>query len=267
MFELLSKYMNDGNYQNALLVAQNMFNKNNGDKQVFDAYFSLLFDAANKNIGSAEKIIEQMVSVLSVYSENAELNESEVDHIRKCEEKLNTLVSAFQKRSEESKIKYLKAVIEKNDSLMKEADLLLNSLEKNSNKSDFEKVLKEIYELDEKFDKTNFVLRQKNEYEEVTSKCQKIVDVKLKEFERIENIEYNKKAIASYEKVFNLFRNPNNSTYKSNDILELFSYDSSRLTNETLIYYNHVYNYILSKLNDDEKLTITRLAIIAEKKG
>ena len=43
MFELLSKYINDGNYQNALLVAQNMFNKNNGDKQVFDAYFSLLF--------------------------------------------------------------------------------------------------------------------------------------------------------------------------------------------------------------------------------
>jgi hypothetical protein len=48
--------------------------------------------------------------------------------------------------------------------------------------------------------------------------------------------------------------------------MELFSYDASRLTNETLIYYNHVYNYILSKLNDEEKLTMTKLSIIAEKK-
>lgn len=267
MLDLLKKYIDEGNLPNAILVAQNLFNKNKGDRKVFDTYFSLLYEAANKNFDNADKFIEQMISVLSIYSENAELDEVTIQNIRECEEKINKLVSLIQKHNEELKIKSLKSIIDTNDSLLSEANSKLDALNKSSSKPNFEKVLKEIYELDEKFDKEHFVLRQKNEYEEITSKCQKIVDFKLKEIERLENVEYNKRAVASYEKIFKLFKNSKNSSYKANDILELFSYDSSRLTNETLIYYNHVYNYILSKLNDDEKLTITKLAIIAEKKG
>jgi len=88
----------------------------------------------------------------------------------------------------------------------------------------------------------------------------------LKEFERIENVKYNQEAVAAYERIFNVFKDPQNTTYHPNQIIELFTFDSSRLFNETLIYYNHVYNFILSKLSDEEKLAITKLAIIAEKK-
>ena len=44
-------------------------------------------------------------------------------------------------------------------------------------------------------------------------------------------------------------------------------FDASRLYNETLVYYNHVYNYILGQLSDEEKFTLTKYAVMSERKG
>jgi hypothetical protein len=266
MTELLKKYIKEGNISNALLVGQNLFNKNKGNKEVFSLYFSTLYDAAKSNYDAANKFINQMVAVLSIYSENADLTESEVTYIRSCEDKLNDLVNGIRSYNEMKKAENYKIIIKNNYTLLKNVSDLISNLANVTNKNQFDNILKEIYELDNKFDKENFVLRQKNEYDIITNNCQSIVNSKLKYFERVANVEYNKMAVASYEKIFNLFKYAKDATYRENDMLELFKYDASRLTNETLIYYNHVYNYILSKLNDDEKLTMTKYSIIAEKK-
>ena len=266
MIELVKKYIDDGNMSNALMVGQNLFNKNKGDKQVFSLYFSLLLDAANSNFDQSDKFIEQLVTVLSIYSENAELSENEVQYIRECEDKINKVVSSINEKREIKKNEYLKSVILNNDSFLAKAKNSIDLLNKASSRSSFNSILKDIYDLDEKLDKNSFVSRQRIEYEKMTNDCQKIVDIKLKQFDRLDNVEYNKKAVESYEKIFKLFKDAKSVSYKTNDIIELFSYDASRLTNETLIYYNYVYNYILSKLDDDQKLTMTKLSIIAEKK-
>lgn len=267
MIELLKKYISQNDISNALLVGQNLFNKNKGNKQVFSMYFNLLLNAASSNYNSSDKFIEQAVAVLTLYSENAEINEDEVSYIRSCEDNLNVVVSDIKKKNEEQRAANAKKIIEGNDSLLKSTKKLIATLSEAKSKKEFDSILKEIYEIDGRFDKGNLVSRQRNEYEELTTKCQLIVDSKLKEFDRLANIEYNNRAVASYEKIFNLFKDTKHASYKPNEILELFQYDSSRLFNETLIYYNHVYNFILSRLNDEEKLTMTKLAIVAEKKG
>ena len=40
-----------------------------------------------------------------------------------------------------------------------------------------------------------------------------------------------------------------------------------KFSNETLVYYNHVYNYILGQLSDEEKFTLTKYAVMSERKG
>lgn len=45
----------------------------------------------------------------------------------------------------------------------------------------------------------------------------------------------------------------------------LFSYDASKLFNETLIYYNHVYSFIFNKLDDNGKFRLTQISIDSEK--
>ena len=42
MLSLFEKYINENRITEAILVGQNMLNKNPGDKTVFDAYFSFL---------------------------------------------------------------------------------------------------------------------------------------------------------------------------------------------------------------------------------
>ena len=77
----------------------------------------------------------------------------------------------------------------------------------------------------------------------------------------------NLKAVQAYENVFNYFKNNNVVDGHKDIIKSMFEFDASMLFNETLIYYNHVYNYVLSKMNDEEKLLITKYAIMSEKKS
>ncbi len=70
--------------------------------------------------------------------------------------------------------------------------------------------------------------------------------------------------------VFDAF-NKNKSKYKQQGNLKvlltkkLFVYDTSKLFNETLIYYNHVYNMIFQEVSDELKFLITKWALTTEK--
>lgn len=265
MKELLKKYMDEGNKSNALLIYKNLFHKNKGDKSIFSSYFSLLSDMADLNSAEAEDYIEQMVTVLSIYAENTELTENEVINIRNCEEKINNLVISLEKEKEFQKKEQYKEIINRNDELLYRVEGLISSLKEIRTRNDFEIAMKKISDIDNSMDKNNFVSRQQTKYEEFTKRYQNIVNLKMEEFERQDAIEYNQKAVSSYEKWFNVFKNSQKDSCSFRDIKELFMYDSSRLTNETLTYYNYVYTYIFSKLNDEEKLLLTKVAIITQK--
>ena len=267
MNDLLNRYLAEDDTANALLVAQNLFNKDKGNKTLFEAYFMLLYKVADGNHPNASDSIERMAMVLSLFSENADLDEETIACIRKNEEKLNQLISIVQEETSKQKAERAKKIILDNDSSLREARALLESLHGASDRDEFNKILEKIYDLDSKIDQDNFVGRQQNEYRDITSDCQKIVDRRLKDFDRLDNIDYNERAIAAYEKILNVFNGKSPDAYKPSDFVEMFRFDPARLTSETLAYYNYVYGYILSKLDDKGKLAITRLAIKTEKEG
>ncbi len=265
MIDLLNRYLTEGDTANALLVAQNLFNKDKGNKILFEAYFTLLYKTAESDHGNANDSVERMAMALSLFSENAELDAEMVGYIRENEEKLNRLILAIQEETRKQKAEQAKKIILDNDSKLRQARALLESLRGASSRGEFNKILQKVYDLDSKFDQDRLVNRQQDEYRDVTSDCQKIVDQKLKNFDRLDNIDYNERAIAAYEKMLNAFNGKSANTYQASDFVEMFRFDPARLTSETLAYYNYVYGYILSKLDDRGKLAITRLAIKTEK--
>lgn len=180
MLELLEKYIKDGNINDALLVGQNLFNKNKDSKDIFIMYFNLLNSAISNNKEEANKYIEQMSLILSIFAENIELSEAEISFIRECENQINKLVFKFNEESKLKKEEEYKRIIINNDSFLKKAKGLIEKLNLTTNKKTFDDILKEIYELDYMISKEKFVLSQKNEYEEITNNCQKIVNLKLK---------------------------------------------------------------------------------------
>ena len=97
-----------------------------------------------------------------------------------------------------------------------------------------------------------------------------IISEKMRQMERNKNTDYNKKAVEAFSSAFERFRK-DEGKYKNQSQLfslastTLFAFDASRLFNETLIYYNHVYSYIFSKLDDAGKLALTRYSIECER--
>ena len=130
----------------------------------------------------------------------------------------------------------------------------------------FQERLERIRLLDAKVQKEFLTIEQQREYEKLTQKCAEIVAEKTAHFERAKNLDYNNRAVEAYEQAFNFFKSGKGFDAHLDIIKNLFAFDAARLFNETVIYYNHVYSYIFSKLSDEEKLAFTKVAINCSKK-
>ena len=84
MFTLFEKYLSSGMFYEALMIGQNLFNKNNSNKEIFEKYFNLLISFAadsEKTIDERNAFLSQAVTVLDFFCENVELNENIIEYI------------------------------------------------------------------------------------------------------------------------------------------------------------------------------------------
>lgn len=152
-----------------------------------------------------------------------------------------------------------------------DADTIKQKLENAKTHAEFDKLLQEISAVDAEIDHDNLTSEQKTHYDQLNKSCTDTISAKMRQLEYKDNIDYNKKAVNAYNSAFTSFKN-NESRYKDKSQLfglvstTLFAYDAGRLFNETLIFYNHVYSYIFSKLDDNGKLELTRYSIECERK-
>lgn len=270
MLELFNKYRDTESYQEALLVGRNLFNKNPGNAAVFNEYFSLLCEQSQSSantIDSRRQFISQAEVALAFFSENAELDAARVEEIKSFEGKLTTIVNAFNEEvDKENALAADKTSKENNDGLAL-LEKLRDKLRGLSNKQEFDKVLGQIGDIDNVIDKDAFDTQQQERYSNLTKTCTETINMKLAAFERNENVSYNQQAVEAFKKTFDFFRTNDYSNENHKEIMRgFFAYDASRLFNEALVYYNHVYSYILSKMDDDEKFILTKYAVLSERK-
>lgn len=267
MFETFDKYYKkaktDNNYSDVLLAGQNIFAKNPGNFDFFSKYVEMLFDYYNSC--KDKNVINYISNALSVFSENVEINDASISFIRQCESKIKYYYSSIEKNEEKEKREYLKTLITSNDKIIEKIKTLISDLEFERNEETYLSILNEITKEDEMLNVDNFVERQKKDYDGLTKRLSKIIEEKNKDFERQKNVQYNSDAINTYERLFKAFCNKN-IEYNEGQIVDLFAFDTTRLFNETIVYYNYVYSFIFNRLDDESKVKMTRLAILTEKK-
>lgn len=255
MKELFKQYLKKERISEALLVGQNILNKDINDFECFDLYFNLIMSLAkSEEEHDRERFIKQATGTLTFFAENADLNANLVEYI-KCKET----------EIDDARKELLKTEISKNDEALTVLKKLMAKLNEQNDKNGFEKTLNQISQVDGLIKDNYLSERQRAEYEMITNQCSELVNKKMQLFTNQERVNYNLNAIQAYENVFNFFRNKEVVGEHKDIIKSLFKFDASKLFNETLIYYNHVYNYILSKMNDEEKFLITKYAIMSEK--
>ena len=258
MLSLFEKYKNDGKITEALLVGRNLFNRNSGDEIIFSAYFEYLCTLAETLPSLADRInfAEQASLALAFYSENAELTSESVDTLSGQQQRIDVILSEIEAHNSEC---------------LKKLYSLKDEINRATTQDEFDKILVKIRETDTTMDKDEFTDEQSSIYESLTRDHTELISEKMHQLEHIKNIAYNKQAADAFASAFERFRKDENKYRNQSQLFllastTLFAFDASRLFNETLIYYNHVYSYIFSKLDDDGKLALTRYSIECERK-
>ncbi|MCM1251670.1 MAG: hypothetical protein NC321_02530 [Clostridium sp.] len=267
MLDLFFRYKQVGDSKRALLVGQNMVNLNPANKDCFEAYFDYLISLAQSDdILVAKSFLQQATGVLAFFSENVKIDEETVEFIIGKENELNRVAVLLKKQEENANREVIRQEVTYHNDALELIEQLLEKIEKCERLNDFNKYIDNLGKVDQSIDQDRFSERQKEKYAVLMQKSSNIVNSKLTYFENIKNREYNIDAIEAYSKIFNMFKNGKVADDHKDVIKALFMFDASKLYNETLVYYNHVYNYILSKLSDEEKFTLTKYAILCEKK-
>lgn len=273
MMTLFNCYKNAGKISEALLVGRNTFNRNPSNAEIFDAYYSFLCTLAETLPSFADRshFADQASVVLAFYTENAILTKSVVAEIMAYQSRLDAIYDEIARVHQEKSEKEKQEIEHHNSECLKKLYTLKDKLQAVSAQTEFDAILGQIGQVDAEIIKDSFTREQSDTYDALTKDHTDIISAKMRELEFKKNVAYNKQAADSFAKAFNQFRN-NESKFKNQTQLfslvstTLFAYDASRLFNETLIYYNHVYSYIFSKLDDDGKLALTRFSIECERK-
>lgn len=276
MLELFNSYKDAGKISEALMVGRNAFNRNPDNAEIFDSYYSYLCTLAETLPSFADRshFAEQAGVALAFYSENAILTETVVSDVITYQSRLDAICGEIANDQQAKADKEKKEIEHHNSECLEVLFTLKDKLQAVSTQKDFEDfdaILAQIGQVDAEIVKDGFTHEQSAIYDALTKDHTDLISSKMRELEYKKNVAYNKEAADSFAKAFNQFRN-NESKYKNQTQLfslvstTLFAYDASRLFNETLIYYNHVYSYIFSKLDDDGKLALTRFSIECERK-
>ena len=273
MLSLFENYKSEGKITEALLVGRNLFNRNPADEQIFSAYFAYLCTLAETLPSFADRsnFAEQANVVLAFYTENAILTSDTVEALSQHQKRIDEIYSEIENTKAE-RIKSERIAIESHNSdCLKELYALKDTLQRATAQEEFDDVLSKVGKLDNDINKNVLTDEQSAVYDTLTKDITELISVKMHQLEHKKNIAYNKQAADAFASAFNKFRN-DESKYKNQTQLfslastTLFAFDASQLFNETLIYYNHVYSYIFSKLDDDGKLALTRYSIECERK-
>lgn len=273
MLTLFNEYKNSGKISEALLVGRNLFNRNASNNEIFSEYFNYLCYLAETlpSLADCQSFAEQANVALAFFSENAIIADDVVTNILSCQKRLDDIFDNIAKRKAEKSETERQRVMVCNSNGLKKLFGIKDMLQCSS-QDKFDDLLSQIRILDSELIKDSFTDEQQETYESLTKSFTDLISVKMREFEQKSNVAYNKQAADAYASAFKMFRE-NESKYKNQTQLfslvskTLFAYDASKLFNETLIYYNHVYSYIFSKLDDDGKLALTRYSIECERKA
>lgn len=273
MLSLFEEYKSNNMIAEALMVGRNLFNKYPENKEVFTAYFSFLCSLAEAMPSFTDKMnfAEQADVALAFYMENADLTKASVEEISKDKSRLAAIYETLDADRAEKAAAEQAAIEQHNSALLKELYAIKNAMQGARTQAEFDKLLLQVGKLDEALDQEGLTAEQASVYQSLTKEHTDLISAKMRQFEHDVNVAYNKKAADAFAAAFQSFRK-DESKYKNQTQLyalassTLFAYDASRLFNETLIYYNHVYSYIFSKLDDDGKLALTRFSIECERK-
>ena len=253
-------------------MLKNLLNRNIGDVELFVEFSELSFEIAMYPITFEERkqFISDLNTALLMFSENTDIDAYVLNLIKDTQKRIKETYAVICKEEYEFLEKKNQTIVEQNNKLLNELADIFQIMCDVSTQSRFDEKMKIIAEIDGKLEKTMFTETQQVSYEKLTKHYTKMISKKMEELNRLELLEYNKSAVRNINKVLQKFKNREDNYKKSSSLLKplltssFLIFDTSKLFNETMVFYNHVYSLIFQTVDDDLKYQMTEWALSAK---
>lgn len=272
MSKFVEKLKNDGSFADAYLVAKNLLSKDISNIQLFQEYIDLALEFATYEITFDERkaYLEDSSSALTLFSETATIDE---DCLILIKETKNRIIKSFQTVFDAEAAfldEYQKEIIAQNTKLLGKLSDIYKELTLVDSQDEFDKILSSVSSIEEQLNKKVFTANQEQSYTTLTKGYSEAISAKMEELNKKSLLSYNKKAVKCFNDVLSAFKNDpskykNESNLKALMTTKFFAFDTSKMFNESLIFYNHVYSVVFQDATDKLKYKLTEWALNTQK--
>lgn len=238
----------------AQIVGKNILCNNPQDENFFEEYVKFCLTSAKEE--NDENICRFLLN-------EAEQAIQDFCHFCKINpvvlEKITSLSREYTSVIEDITNKNINQIKENNKKLLFELESIFIKLE---SQNKWEETIKELKELDTKFEKDQFEKEQKDLYNSYSSKISDLISKRMKEKEKCTAMH----ALDDFKKCYESFRNDKKMKKEEDKLMPLltnllFKHDINSMPPDVVLYFNYVRDYIFSNLNEDLKYKFVKCSI------
>ena len=268
MDDLLTKLRSNGNFTDAYLVAKNILSRNISDTTAFKNFIDLALEIASYNIVFDERkqYVSEANTALAMFSEAANIDEAILALIKETRKRIRTVTESILEEEREYLDEIKRKIEDKNTELLNELVQIYQQIQNAKTQKQFDAALSQVAEVETAMDKSAFSTEQSITYEKLTQKYSELISRQMEIINKNELLAYNKKAVACFNEVLLAFKKEpskykDESTLKALMTTKFFTFDVSKLFNESLVFYNHVYSVVFQESSDTLKYRLTEWAL------
>lgn len=272
MSELVKKLQEEGRFVDAYIVTKNALSKDIGNAELFQDFIDMALEIAMYDIifDERKQYVSDANSALALFAENVDMSETALTIIKHAKARVSETFLAVCQAEDAFFAQQAESVREKNTELLNQLVDIYNCIKSAKDQSQFEKILSEVSQVEMQLVKEAFSADQQTSYEMLSKSFSQAISEKMEELNRKELLDYNKRAVSCFNDVLQAFKRDsgkykNESNLKALMTSKFFIFDSSKLFNETLVFYNHVYSIVFQDVSDALKFKLTEWALSTDK--
>jgi len=268
MNELIKKLRDEGNFTDAYLVAKNDLSRNIDNLNCFRTFIDIALEIASYNILFEERkqYITDANVALTMFSESVVMDEDAINIIKNTRIQIDEMAQKVLAEEQDFFESESRKIQDENTEHLGTLVKIYDDIQKSKTQTEFDAALANVADVEALLQKQFFTKEQSGVYEKLTKQFSQAISEKMEAINKSELLEYNKRAVACFNDVFTAFkREP--SRYKDESSLKalmttkFFAFDSSKLFNESLVFYNHVYSLVFQESPDALKYKLTEWAL------
>lgn len=272
MSELANKLKADGNFFDAYLIIKNQLSKDIGNTQLFCEFIDLALEIAMYDMvfDRRKQYVADADSAMALYAESTEMDESVLSLLRETRSRISQTFAAICQAEQEEAEQIENDIRNRNTELLNQLYDIHGRIKAAKSQSQFDSILSEVSAVETQINKSMLSAEQEHSYETLTRSFSKTISEKMEELNRMDLLDYNKRAASCFNDVLQAFKGDSGkykveSNLKALMTSKFFAFDSSKLFNETLVFYNHVYSVVFQEVNDTMKYKLTEWALNSPK--